>query len=137
MPSPEQIKAAMPAMRRFLINRVAYAERSHWSGIDDELVVAYTNAFYAGGVERFIKDQERSRGRPSTRRLVVGLAEAVFWLCAGATTIVTTWLPVWAGAVECAIGVALTVFYGRWLWWLERYPGGVEQFIADQEGRRG
>ena len=61
-PTPEQITAAMPAMRRWLINRVPPARRSAWAGMSDGLVLDYVGALYSGGVEQFIADQEGRRG---------------------------------------------------------------------------
>jgi len=62
MPTPEQIQAAMPAMRRWLVNRVPNDRRSSWAGLSDSMTRAYVRNLYPGGVAQFIKDQEERRG---------------------------------------------------------------------------
>lgn len=56
--TPEQIKAAVPAMRRWLINRVPNERRSAWAGMSDGLVRDYVDALYKppGGVAQFLAD---------------------------------------------------------------------------------
>ncbi|HZV74634.1 MAG TPA: hypothetical protein VFF79_13025 [Conexibacter sp.] len=67
MPSPEQIQAAMPAMREWLV-----ADAEAGRHLDDprasiERALDWTcagavEAIYPGGVAQFIKDQEERRG---------------------------------------------------------------------------
>ena len=63
MPTPEQIQAALPAMRWWLLTHAANRYTVEASAnAEDSLIVAAIERFRAGGVAQFIADQEERRG---------------------------------------------------------------------------
>ncbi len=58
MPSPEQIDAALPAMREWCASHTPPSIPARWWSTAPSLQVRIRICVYPGGVEQFIADQE-------------------------------------------------------------------------------